>query len=59
MQTESIHSENVLNGTEEHDPFFSPGIFDPGNPMYGIGIIAVNEPDGKLVFFSERYSASG
>lgn len=37
---------------------FSPAIFGSSEPIFGIRIIAVNEPDGKLVFFVNAISAT-
>tara|TARA_R110002049_G_scaffold6659_11_gene41472 strand:+ start:2004 stop:4946 length:2943 start_codon:yes stop_codon:yes gene_type:complete len=37
---------------------FSPAIFESSEPIFGIRIIAVNEPDGKLVFFVNAISAT-
>ncbi|WP_163377655.1 gliding motility-associated C-terminal domain-containing protein [Cyclobacterium sp. SYSU L10401] len=56
-QTGINHVENVPEQAQEMI-LFSPGIFESGEPIYGIRIIAVNEPDGKLVFFVNAISAS-
>lgn len=37
---------------------FSPSLFESEEPIFGIRIIAVNEPDGKLVFFVNAISAT-
>ncbi|MEX0882921.1 MAG: hypothetical protein WDZ72_05550, partial [Cyclobacteriaceae bacterium] len=51
------HIANVPTQSQEM-VLFSPMIFDSSEPIYGIWIIAVNEPDGKLVFFVNSLSAT-
>jgi uncharacterized repeat protein (TIGR01451 family)/gliding motility-associated-like protein len=37
---------------------FSPALFASEEPIFGIRIVAVNEPDGKLVFFVNAITAT-
>lgn len=43
------HVSNVPEQSQEM-VLFSPSLFESEEPIFGIRIIAVNEPDGKLVF---------
>ncbi|SHM39337.1 conserved repeat domain-containing protein [Cyclobacterium lianum] len=56
-QTGIHHITNVPDQSQEM-VLFSPAIFESDEPIHGIRIIAVNEPDGKLVFFVNAISAT-
>ncbi|AEL25109.1 T9SS type B sorting domain-containing protein [Cyclobacterium marinum] len=51
------HVTNVPTQTQ-YMVLFSPSIFESTEPIFGIRIIAENEPDGKLVFFVNAISAT-
>ncbi|MDN3689700.1 Ig-like domain-containing protein [Cyclobacterium jeungdonense] len=51
------HVSNVPEQSQEM-VLFSPSLFESGEPIFGIRIIAVNEPDGKLIFFVNAISAT-
>lgn len=51
------HVSNVPDQTQ-HLILFSPMIFESTEPIYGIRIIAGDEPDGKMVFFVNALSAT-
>lgn len=51
------HVSNVPEQSQEM-VLFSPALFESDEPIFGIRIIAVNEPDGKLVFFVNAISAT-
>ncbi|WP_114747666.1 Ig-like domain-containing protein [Pleomorphovibrio marinus] len=51
------HMTNVPDQTQWM-ALFSPRIFESGEPIFGIRIISVDEPDGKLVFFVNALNAS-
>ncbi|MEX2511899.1 MAG: gliding motility-associated C-terminal domain-containing protein [Cyclobacteriaceae bacterium] len=51
------HITNVPTQTQ-YMVLFSPILFESSEPIYGIRIIAVNEPDGKMVFFVNALSAT-
>lgn len=51
------HISNAPTQTQ-YMVLFSPAIFESTEPIFGIRIIAVNEPDGKLVFFVNSVSAT-
>lgn len=51
------HVSNVPEQNQEM-VLFSPSLFGSNVPIFGIRIIAVNEPDGKLIFFVNAISAT-
>lgn len=55
-QTGINHVSNEPSQAQEM-VLFSPALFASEEPIFGIRIVAVNEPDGKLVFFVNAISA--
>lgn len=51
------HMANVPEQTQSLI-LFSPSIFESSQPIFGIRVISINEPDGKIVFFVNSVSAT-
>ncbi|WP_439483260.1 gliding motility-associated C-terminal domain-containing protein [Cyclobacterium plantarum] len=56
--TTGIHHVSNVPDQNQEMVLFSPSLFGSNEPIFGIRIIAVNEPDGKLVFFVNAISAT-
>ncbi|MBD3630711.1 gliding motility-associated C-terminal domain-containing protein [Cyclobacterium sp.] len=56
--TTGIHHVSNVPDQNQEMVLFSPSLFESNEPIFGIRIIAVNEPDGKLVFFVNAISAT-